>query len=88
MYLRTLRERRGWTQMQLAKASGIAQNSISKLERYAHKRPVYATVIALAQALSVGPETLRFGPDPRRRQVPLDGRRRPVPAAGVTRVPA
>jgi transcriptional regulator with XRE-family HTH domain len=88
MYLRTVRERRGWTQMQLAKASGIAQNSISKLERYAHKRPVYATVIALAQALSVSPENLRFGPDPRRRQRPIDGRRRSVPGGVTARVPA
>ena len=88
MYLRTLRERRGWTQMQLAKASGIAQNSISKLERYAHKRPVYATVIALAHALEVGPENLRFGPVPRRRQRPIDGRRRAVPSVVAARVPA
>lgn len=88
MYLRTLRERRGLTQMQLAKASGIAQNSISKLERYAHKRPVYATVTALAHALGVRAENLRFGPDPRRRQVPIDGRRRPVPSGVTARVPA
>ena len=88
MYLRTLRERRGWTQMQLAKASGIAQNSISKLERYAHKRPVYATVIALAHALEIGPESLRFGPDPRRRQRPIDGRRRAIQGGVAARVPA
>ena len=88
MYLRTLRERRGWTQMQLEKASGVAQNNISKLERYSHKRPVYATVIALALALEVGPESLRFGPDPRRRQRPIDGRRRAVPSGAAARVPA
>lgn len=88
MYLRTLRERRGWTQTQLADASGIAQNSISKLERYAHRRPVYATVIALAEALGVRPENLHFGPDPRRRHRPIDGRRRPVQKDITARVPA
>jgi hypothetical protein len=49
---------------------------------------VYATVTALAQALGVSPENLRFGPDPRRRQRPSDGRRRPVPGGVTARVPA
>ena len=88
MYLRTLRERRGLTQAQLAKKSGVAQNNISKLERNKHKRPVYATVTALARALRVRPENLHFGPDPRQHQLPIDGRRRAVPGGVTDRVPA
>lgn len=66
-YLKTLRQRRQLTQAELtAKTnSKVAQNTISKLESNPHARPVYATVVALAKALGVRPDQLRFGPDPR-----------------------
>jgi len=75
-YLRSLRERRGITQVQLATLAHMAQNTISKLERGPKKAPRYNTVLALARALRVAPDTLRFGVDPRRRDLPPDARRR------------
>jgi len=65
MYLRTLRKRRGWTQDDLQKKSKIAQNSISRLERNSQARPSHLTVVALAKALGVDPNTIQFGPPPR-----------------------
>jgi transcriptional regulator with XRE-family HTH domain len=65
IYLRTVRRRRRLTQAQLAQKSGIAQNTISKLEANMNARPALATVAALAEALAVNPLALRFGPDPR-----------------------
>ena len=64
-YLKTLRQRRQLTQVALEGKSKVAQNTISKLESNPHARPVYATVVALAKALGVRPDQLRFGPDPR-----------------------
>ena len=66
LYLRTLREQRRLTQDQLEKLSGVAQNTISKLESRPAARPVFETVMALANALGVEPTALRFGPDPAR----------------------
>ena len=64
LYLRTIREQRGLTQRQLERLSEVAQNTISKLETHATARPVFSTVVALADALRVDPKQLRFGPDP------------------------
>ncbi len=64
-YLRTLRQRRQLTQVELERLSNVAQNTISKLESNPRARPVYDTVVALAAALHVRPDQLRFGPDPR-----------------------
>jgi transcriptional regulator with XRE-family HTH domain len=66
-YLKTLRLRRQLTQWELeALTRGrVAQNTISKLESKPHARPTFATVAALADALHVRPEQLRFGPDPK-----------------------
>jgi transcriptional regulator with XRE-family HTH domain len=74
-YLRTIREQHGLTQAQLADKSHVAQNSISRLER-GRTRPTFQTALALASALGIAPETLRFGRDPRRRHRPEDARRR------------
>jgi transcriptional regulator with XRE-family HTH domain len=82
-YLRTLRERRGFTQGQLATLSHVAQNTISKLERSISPRASFATAKALAQALGVSPGLLHFGPDPRHKDRPLDARRRRPDAAEV-----
>jgi transcriptional regulator with XRE-family HTH domain len=67
MYLKTLREMRGLKQEQLVKLAGVAQPTISRLERDAKARPIWATVRALARALHVAPDQLRFGPDPQAR---------------------
>lgn len=66
IYLRTLREQRGLTQEQLEALAHVAQNTISRLESEPKSRPVFNTVVALARALHVDPQQLRFGPDPRR----------------------
>lgn len=63
-YLRTLRIRRRLSQEDLERATQVAQNTISKLESTPHVRPTFSTVMALARALGVAPEQLRFGPDP------------------------
>ncbi len=68
-YLRDLRLRRGLTQVQLAKKSGVAQNVISRYERNRHADPPLRTVVDLARVLRVNPLRLRFGPAPRRRPV-------------------
>lgn len=64
-YLKTLRLRRQYTQVELERLSHVAQNTISKLENEPERMPLFATVAALAKALHVRPEQLRFGPDPR-----------------------
>lgn len=66
-YLKTLRLRRQLTQLELKARTHkkVAQNTISKLESDPHARPTFATVLALADALDVRPEQLRFGPDPK-----------------------
>ncbi len=66
-YLKTLRQQRHLTQVDLVHLThrAVAQNTISKLESNPHARPVFSTVVALARALRVRPEQLRFGPDPK-----------------------
>jgi excisionase family DNA binding protein len=53
--LRALREAAGLSQLQLASASGLTHEAISRLET-GMNAPHAATVIALAQALAVAPE--------------------------------
>jgi transcriptional regulator with XRE-family HTH domain len=65
IYLRTARKQRHLTQTQLMSLSLVAQNTISRLERSVKARPVFETVVALANALHVDPQQLRFGPDPK-----------------------
>jgi transcriptional regulator with XRE-family HTH domain len=61
-YLKTLRLRRQYTQVELERLSHVAQNTISKLENEPERMPLFATVAALAKALHVRPEQLRFDP--------------------------
>jgi transcriptional regulator with XRE-family HTH domain len=68
VHLKTARERRGWTQEQLAEASGLSQATISNLESNPDARPAFGTVVDLATALDVDPQALRFGPAPSKRQ--------------------
>lgn len=53
--LRTVREACGWNQGQLATASGLTHEAISRLER-GHHAPHAETVRALAEALGVAPD--------------------------------
>jgi len=57
-----VRRKRRLTQAKLAERTGIRQGTISKLERNPRARPGFDTVKALARALAVPVESLRFGP--------------------------
>ena len=59
--LKAWRLRKGWTQEQLAAATGIRQSQISKLERVSN--PKLNSVRKLEQALGLRAGTLVFGPD-------------------------
>jgi len=50
--LKEMRDARGWTQQQLAGASGVSQTFISELES-CKKQPTVTVAIKLAQALGV-----------------------------------
>ena len=63
-----MRQRRRLTQHELARISGVAQNTISKLETNIKARPVFETVATLAHALGINPLRLMFGPDPAARK--------------------
>jgi len=78
-YLRSLRERRGFTQRVLAHKTGLSQDWISRLETKPQRRPSFDIVIALAEALGVDPRRLRFGPDPTpiRRRIKTAGTQQP-----------
>jgi transcriptional regulator with XRE-family HTH domain len=58
--LRFERERRGLTQHELAKRSGIAQPVIAMIERLRTPNPTWSTVSRLSRALRVSPWKL-FG---------------------------
>jgi transcriptional regulator with XRE-family HTH domain len=53
-----LRKRRAWSQLTLARVSGVAQTYISELERGAKKNPGILTAKKLARALGVSLEEL------------------------------
>lgn len=59
--LKEARKRRGLTQEQLEKLSGIEQAVISRYERGAVGNPSFETVVKLADALKIDPRALRFG---------------------------
>lgn len=56
--LRTLREAQGWTQAELAGASGVIQSTISAIE-LGHRRGPAKAVEMLAAALGAGVPALR-----------------------------
>lgn len=63
MSTQTLREARdaaGLTQDELAARSGVAQATISSLERGTRTNPTIDTVARLAEALGIAPSGLRF----------------------------
>lgn len=51
--LKQLRVRAGWTQARLAQAAGVSQSCIARLESGLRRRPGFATLHALADALSL-----------------------------------
>jgi len=59
--LRTARKKRGLDQAGLAKASGLNQATVSRLERGAIKRPTPETIEKLETALGLKPGRLAFG---------------------------
>lgn len=59
--LHAARKRARLTQKELEARSGVSQGSISRMERGEYKDATYATVVKLAKALRVKPETLGFG---------------------------
>lgn len=61
MTLKEARDAKGWTQEQLAIASGIQQSAISKLERGDVLDPQKSTADALEDALTLRRGTLVFG---------------------------
>jgi transcriptional regulator with XRE-family HTH domain len=68
IYLRTARLKQHRTQAELAKLARVPQHTISKLETTASARPPYTTHIAIARAIGVDPDRLRFGPDPQQQR--------------------
>jgi transcriptional regulator with XRE-family HTH domain len=61
MRLKRARKDRGLTQEELAKLSGVAQTTISDLEKGESKSPVGTNLVALAQSLKVNPDWLATG---------------------------
>lgn len=58
--LREARRKRGWTQDQLADASGVDQTTISRLETESNPNPTELTKERLANALGIAPPRLQF----------------------------
>lgn len=56
--LRQQRERRGWTQLELSRRSGVPQPSISRIEAGDRLQPRVQLVARLAKALGVPVEYL------------------------------
>ncbi len=61
--LRILRQRRVWTQYDLAAAAGLPQATINRIEN-GRNQPRVSTVRKLADALGIDPAQLAFGEAP------------------------
>jgi transcriptional regulator with XRE-family HTH domain len=72
--LRQLRERKGWTQQQLADALGKHKSLVSDLEQGRYS-PNWTTVVALSQALGV--TCMDFLDDPETEAAPMEPAKRP-----------
>jgi transcriptional regulator with XRE-family HTH domain len=62
--IRSLRNKRRWTQKQLAMTSGVDQSIISNLENNAKPGTRIETLVALARALSVATDDLLVPAEP------------------------
>jgi transcriptional regulator with XRE-family HTH domain len=71
--IREIREGKGWTREQLAKAAGVSVRAIVQWER-SEREPSWSNVLALASALGV--DCTAFTTRPAEREPP--GRGRPV----------
>jgi len=60
--LRTAREKRGWDRQTLAKAAGVANSTVGRIESGEIINPSSWTVACLEQALGLRRGTLLFGP--------------------------
>lgn len=60
-FLRQQREAKGWTQQDLADASGVSQKAISHIEAGARKTPRIDTLAKLANALRITVDELQAG---------------------------
>lgn len=56
--IRELREKRGWSQSELSRRSGVKQGVLSYIESGRTKRPRIDTILAIAAALEVPVEKL------------------------------
>jgi transcriptional regulator with XRE-family HTH domain len=57
-WVKAERERRGWSQSELARRAGLAQSYISRLEVNARTKPSLKVVEQFAQAFEISPEQL------------------------------
>jgi transcriptional regulator with XRE-family HTH domain len=69
--LRELRERAGWTQQQIADASGLTLNGVAQIERGV-RSPSWEVVVALCEALDV--ECCEFLKEPKPQEPRKAGR--------------
>lgn len=56
--IKELRERRGWSQAELARRAGVAQPIVNRLERGKTRTPSLDNLEKLADALGVSPRAL------------------------------
>jgi transcriptional regulator with XRE-family HTH domain len=56
--LKRIRERRGWTQRELADQSGVPYETIYRVERGTHQEPRVSVAARLARALGVSLDVL------------------------------
>ncbi len=60
--IRTLRKQKGWSQGDLARESGIARGTVSKIETGSDSNPRMSTLVSLAAALGVRIDDLLYPP--------------------------
>ncbi len=80
--LKELRERAGWTQAELAQRAGLTKDGVAHLEQ-GRREPGWSTVLALGDALGVGPQAFTEAPAER----PDSRRGRPRKGQAVAATP-
>lgn len=58
MPLKDMRQKRGWTQTELMRRSGVDNQTISDIEREVNKNPSWTLVAKLAHALECDPHDI------------------------------
>jgi transcriptional regulator with XRE-family HTH domain len=64
VHLRPVRLQKGWTQEELARRSGVAKSTISRIESGLTRGVGLGIVERLADALGLNPRTLLASPEP------------------------